>query len=409
MSRYVGVLLTLVMIFPWLFSWFAPFFYLGFLWVLATRTNSIVNTGNFSIAFGFSVFLLMGILLIAINAYLFRNVTPWTYWIVGYATWFIIIVLVRSLNDPANTIHSALVITGLVSGVGNLAYIALFFAGLAIEPISIAGYQAYFGLDERGFFAYSTSHLPHLAFLVPYFVYRFAKSESSIPWYEKWIVVAMIIAGILSLRTAVWMIYLACAGYYIYETKNYKILVAGAVIFVGVILGLMFYLDIDWDIWQGIYDLKLADKVGGEDIRYNQLVFWMGSFMDSPLIGHGLTSAEVVLFDIATGDLIEYIPGAIVSNYGYEILYAKLLSDIGMLFFPYIIIFCWLSFFAKTLSAYSWQVSALRIASLSMIIQSATNSYLQTSGWLFTLMLPMMFVASRSATEGPSLSNIRYA
>lgn len=409
MNRYIGALLTLVILFPGLFSWFAPFFYIGFAWILATKTKDIVNRENTRIATGFLIFLITGLLLIGINAYLFRNIKPWTYWIAGYATWLIIILLVRSLKDPAKTIHSALVATGFVAGVGNLVYIALYFAGFADDPISVAGYQAYFGLDSRGFFAYSTSHVPHLASLVPYFAYRFAKSTSSIPRHEKWILIAMIIAGILSLRTAIWMIYFVSAAYYVYLTRNYKSIAIGTAIFIGAILGLMVYFEIGWDIWQGIYDLKLADKVGGEDIRYNQLIFWLRSFLDSPLIGHGLTSAELILYDIATGELIEYTPGPIVSEYGYEILYAKLLSDIGILLVPYIAIFCWLSFLAKTSSSYLWQVRALRLAALSMIFQSATNSYLQTSGWLFTLMLPMVFIASRPKGPGPSLSETRCA
>lgn len=409
MNRYIGALLTLVILFPWLFSWFAPFFYIGFVWILTTKTKKIVNRENTRIAIGFLVFLITGLLLVGINAYLFRNIKPWTYWIVGYATWLIIILLVRSLKDPAETIHSALVATGFVAGMGNLFYIVLYFSGFAEEPISVAGYQAYFGLDSRGFFAYSTSHVPHLASLVPYFAYRFAKSESNIPKHEKWILIAMVLAGILSLRTAIWVTYFISAAYYIYLTRNYKSIAIGAATFIGAILGLMIYFEIGWDIWQGIYNLKLAEKFGGEDLRYNQLLFWLSSFMDSPIIGHGLTSAEVILYDIATGELIEYIPGKIVSDYGYEILYAKLLSDIGVLLIPYIVLFCWLTFFAKASSHYSWQVRALRLAALSMVFQSATNSYLQTSGWLFTLMLPMIFIDLRPARPIPSLSQIRCA
>lgn len=409
MNRYIGALLTLVLLFPWLFSWFAPFFYIGFVWVLAAKTRKIVDRENTRIAIGFLAFIITGFLLIFINAYIFGNIKPWTYWIAGYATWFIIILLIRTLKNPARTVHSAMVATGFVAGVSSLVYIVLYFSGFAEEPISVAGYQAYFGLDSRGFFAYSTSHLPHLAFLVPYFAYRFAKSESNIPKHERLILIVMVIAGILSLRTAIYVVYFASAAYYIYLTRDYKSIAMGGALFIGGIVGLMIYFEIGWDIWQGIYDLKLADKLGGEDLRYNQLIFWLNSFLDSPLIGHGLTSAELILYDIATGELIEYTPGPIVSEYGYEILYAKLLSDIGVLLVPYIAIFCWLSFLEITSRQHQWQVRGLRLAALSMIFQSATNSYLQTSGWLFTLMLPMVFIASRPKGPGPSLSETRCA
>ncbi len=396
MNLYVGALLVWVIVFPSLFSWIAPFIYLGFLWLIILRPKKLNATLDARILFGFTSFIVLGFILLLINVILFGDYSPWTYWVVGYSTWGFFLILLRSVGDPASLVHGVLTFTGFVAAVGSLIYIVLFLTGVVTESISIPGYQAYFGIDERGFFAFSTSHLPLIAFFIPYFTIKAAKSSTGLLRKEQLLMVLLVVSGLLSLRSIIWLVIFTSFIYYCISTGKIKFFIK-TILLVLITLGLLAVsFGFGYESIMGIYELKWMGKVTGEDVRFQQLIFWINSFLDSPLIGHGLTSVEMIIYDIATGDLVFSNPGSIVAHFGYEILYAKLLSDIGMIFFVYVFLFSRLTFFSNTTSSLQWQVSALRFSALCMVVQSATNSYLQTSGWLFTLMLPMIFIASNN-------------
>lgn len=399
MNGYLQFFLILVFLFPSLFSWFLPFFCLAFIFLLITRPQKIAEVINSNIAIGFFIFLLTGVVLLIINYYLFENIKPWTYWIAGFSSWFLIVILLRTLNDISKTIHQSLLIAGAIIGFGNLVYIILFLSGLVKESISILGYRAYFGIDSRGFFAYSTSHVPLIAYFTPYFVCHLAAKKSYVGWFEKATLLALILAGLLSLQSFIWLVLIFLLIYYTFLTGTWLRLFKLLSILILMIFALDWYIGIDYEISRGIYELKWSDKINGNDIRFQQLFFWLESFVKSPLIGHGLTSVEIILYDIATGELVVELPGPIVSPFGYEILFAKLLSDIGLLLFIYIFVFAWLSFFIRTKCENFWQVHALRVAAIILIIQSMTNSYLQTSGMLFIFMLPMLFITTNKRSR----------
>ncbi len=394
-NYYFYFILLFIMLFPSLFSWAAPFILLAFIYAILFYPKRLFNSFNLGIAIGGLFLLFLGIVVISINIILFNDYSQWTFWIAGIAVWFCLIVLLRTFGNAAFTIHHAIVSAGLVTGFFNLLYIILFLTGIVTENVQIRGFRAYFGIDPRGFFAYTTTFLPLTSYIVPYLIYKAYKSDNGLSKSEKIALMLLTVTGVLSLRIAViiciFVSFLIYILHYLRMVKNklilaialLSILLASAVPIVG--------LTSFSDVFSGIYHLKLERKISGEDPRYKQLKFWINSYLDSPLIGHGLSSAEIRLYNMVTKELIYYRPGPIKSDYGYEIFFAKLLSDIGSIFFLYILVFLFLTFWYKALSPLPWQVRALRLAAIFALAQSATNSYMGTSGWLFVLMLPIVF------------------
>lgn len=395
MNNYLIINLFFVICFPSLFSYSVPFFMLGFFWRLLSSPGSIVKAFDAKIGVGFFILILLGIFLVVFNVIKFGDVSPWTYWIAGFFAWFVIIILIRSIPDYGYVIHQSFLYSSLFVGVTCLIYIALFFFEILKEPISVAGYQAYFGIDDRGFFAYSTSHVPNIPYLVAYLCsYRLFQGDK-MGACEKLALFLMVIAGLLSLRSFIFIAFFVVLVYYIHRQKKW--LVFSFISFSVMSIAIFSYFNsVDFrTVVDGIYGLKWQDKVSGDDIRYQQFVYWLESFSDAPIFGHGLSSVNLELYDIATGELLSLRPGPVEAPYGYEIYFAKLLSDMGLVFIPYVFIFALLSFFMKADKKNKSQLEALRFSAIVMIMQSMTNSYLQTSGWLFIFMLPMVFISNK--------------
>lgn len=395
MNYTIVTILILTMTFPGLFSLFSPLVYLTFAFCLLTKKTVRINP---KLLIGFALFLTLGSLLVVIDVILNGETRFWTFWIGGFLTWFVFINLLKLADKPELLIHKSLVILGYVVAIVNLGYVAAFLVGVAKEPISLLpAFQAYFGISDTGFFAYSTSLLPHIGYIFPYFIVTLSSSDERVKTGDLPILIILLaIAGVLSLRLSVIAIILCSFTYYYFKnrkTRKKKISLIMS-LFVLYCLVLFVYLYSSHpEILNGIFRLKLSDKVYGKDLRYEQIIFWWNSFWQSPLIGHGLSSATVKLYDIATGKLISYRPGIISPLYGSEFLYGKLLSDGGLIFLAYVLIFYYLVFVSKTDTSLPWQTTALRFSAVSMVFQSGTNSYLYTSGWLFTLMLPMVFIS----------------
>jgi hypothetical protein len=396
MNHFVAILIVLTVAFTDLFSVIAvlilaaAFIFLG----AGRRPGGLVMDRGLLLLFLW--FLVLGVAIVTINVLRFGDVGPATYWIGGFLIWYLFIEVIRSTHDPGATVHEAYVALSLLTGFGNLAYIILFLAGIVTEPIFARGFQAYFGIDERGFFAYSSSLLPLVGALVPYLCYRAANSR---PTRTEWLALCLLVlTGLASLRSIIWIIIVGSliylGGRRLGWFRCLAVTVPVALVIAG---GILLY--VDKDIIDGIYQLKWAEKVSGEDVRFMQWKFWVNSFLESPLFGHGLSSAEILAYDMMTGDVLQERPGPVASEYGYEILYGKWLSDMGLIFLVYVATFTGATFLGPARSSLPWQVTALRFSALCMVIQSATNSYLQTSGYLFPLMLPMVFLCTTSPRE----------
>lgn len=397
MKRFVSLLIVLTVAFTDLFSMTAVLIVSAAVITLNIRHRSGVVAVDRSLLLVFTAFLTLGSILVIYNAVLFSDLSPVTYWIAGFIVWYLFIETIRSTNDPGSTVHQAYVVLALMTGLGNLLYIVLFITNVITEPITLPGYQAYFGIDERGFFAFSTSLLPIVGALAPYFYYRAAHSAA--PLIERVALVLLTLTGLASLRSIIWIIILGSMLYFAFRQFGLRRLLLVALASVGVLIAALLLMGVDRDIIEGIYQLKWAEKVDGDDVRYLQWQFWFDSFLQSPLIGHGLSSANLELYNIATGELLLQRPGPVVSEYGYEILYGKWLSDMGLFLLAYVALFTRATFIAPARSSFPWQVTALRASALCMVLQSATNSYLQTSGYLFALMLPMAFIQSAKPHE----------
>jgi hypothetical protein len=389
MSRFVSFLIVLTVAFTDLFAYTAALILLAaFILIGGGRRlgGLVIDRGLLLLFLGLVA---LGVVIVTINVLRFGDVSPATYWIGGFAVWYLFIEVIRSTREPGVTIHEAYVALALLTGVGNLLYIILFLTGVVNEPIFVRGFQAYFGIDERGFFAYSSSLLPIVGALVPYLCYRAARST---PSRTEWVALALLIlTGLASLRSIIWIIVLGSLAFLALRRLGaMRFSMLFAPLAAAFVLGVVLF--VDRDIVEGIYELKWAEKVTGDDIRFMQWKFWVNSFLEAPLFGHGLSSAEILSQDIISGEVLHERPGPVISEYGYEILYGKWLSDMGLVFIVYCAIFTFFTFLAPARSNLHWQVAALRFSAICMVIQSATNSYLQTSGFLFPLMLPLVFV-----------------
>lgn len=393
MSNYLIFLLMLVMCLPSSFSYFFPLFFLGFIFQAIARPRSIACALNPVILIGFGIMLVSGSFLVLFNVIEFGDVSPATYWIAGILSWLIIVILIRSVPSPAEVINKSILYSGLVAGAACLLYVISFLSGAIPDPISFLGYQAYFGLDDRGFFAYSTTQLPLIPYVLTYLVVQRALQNNPFKLSEKIAIILLLVAGLLSLRSFVFITSIFVLLYYVQVRKKWFSLLIGAMILLLITLFAYYNSDAVFGVIDGVYRLKWEAKVSGEDIRYNQIMYWLESFSNSPFFGHGISSVKIEVYDMASGELAQSRYGPIDAPYGYEIFYAKTLSDIGLILFVYVLVFFYLSFFGRTTEKERVQLKALRASAIVMILQSATNSYLGTSGWLFVLMLPMLLLS----------------
>lgn len=399
MSNYLIVLLMLVMCLPSSFSYFFPLFFLGLLFQAFVRPRSIARAINLDVLICFGIMLVSGSFLILLNVIKFGDVSPWTYWVFGILSWLIVVTLIRSVPSPAMVINKSILYSSFVAGLACLLYVILFLSGAISESISFLGYKAYFGLDDRGFFAYSTTHLPLIPYLLTYLVTQRALENNVFNFSEKVAIILLVIAGLLSLRSFIFIVFFYIFIYYIQSRKKWLEFIIGALILLLIIVFAYYNSDTVHGVLDGVYGLKWESKISGEDTRYSQLIYWLDSFLNAPFFGHGLSSVKLEVYDMTNSELTQVRHGPIDAPYGYEIFYAKMLSDIGLVFFVYVSVFLYLSFFSRAMENEKFQLKALRAAAIVMILQSATNSYLGTTGWLFVLMLPMVLICKPVALK----------
>jgi hypothetical protein len=219
--------------------------------------------------------------------------------------------------------------------------------------------------------------------------------------------IALALAGILSLRVSIILTTVLCGGAWIAMRNRGRfrrpaLVLAAALLVVGA-----------WspvqqlfrgDIAQGIYQLKLQDKVSGSDPRFNQIVFWVERFLDSPVLGNGISSTSYTLYDLGTGELVARHTSVIDNPYGNEVFLFRLLSEIGLLLIPIAGAYFAVSMSHRARSPYPWQVTAARLALASMLLQTQTNTYLYTSGWMF-----VFFAMPRPSETGVESGERRFS
>jgi len=336
----------------------------------------------------FLLLIILGCVVVGINVVKLGSLEGVGYWIVGPLIWLVIVNQLIHARFREHLLDRALVLAGWAVALTNLGYIGLFLGGV-IGNVSLGPiFSAHFGIDDRGFFAYSTSCLPQIGFLFPYLALRYVATRRG-----GLVLLLLGIAGVLSLRVAIVAV-IALFGAYALVRSWKRNAYAAALVAALSVMAVSTTLLVPPDLTHGIFELKLADKLTGEDLRIEQALFWIKSFAESPITGHGIASTQLEIFDLASGELIQERFGPILNPYGYEIFMLKTLSDIGLLVVPYVLIYWYLAFILRTHVIAAWMPTALRVSALAMFVQSQTNSYLGTSGWMFVLMLPAVLAAT---------------
>jgi hypothetical protein len=349
-------------------------------------TNGKIHREVFAL---FLFLIVLGCVVVGINIVKLGSLEGVGYWILGPLIWLVIVNQLIHARFREHLLDRVLVVAGWAVAVTNLGYLGLFLAGVlgnvSLRPI----FSAHFGIDDRGFIAYSTSCLPQIGFLFPYLALRYLALRRG-----GLVLLLLGVAGVLSLRVAI-VIVIALFGIYAlvrsWKTNAWAAAIGFAALSVMVVSATLL---VPPDVTHGIFELKLADKLTGQDLRIEQALFWITSFAESPITGHGIASTQLEIFDLANGELIQERYGPVVNPYGYEIFMLKTLSDIGLLVVPYVLIYWYLAFVLRTHVIATWMPTALRISALAMFLQSQTNSYLGTSGWMFVLMFPAMLAAT---------------
>jgi len=172
-----------------------------------------------------------------------------------------------------------------------------------------------------------------------------------------------------------------------------KMFVIGLSIF---FISLYLFFQLPHGVIDAIYNLKLADEMQGTDPRYMQIKVFFESFLSSPFYGHGISSVSMQIYNPATGELVFNRIGTVENPYGYEVFGAKLLNDIGLLILIPISVYIYYLYIKKPCKKYNWITHALRAGALFFVLTSQTNTYLATSGWMWVLMLPFVFICQNN-------------
>lgn len=344
---------------------------------------------NKNILIGFFLLLLTGSVVQFINVILQSTAEAVTYWILSPIYWFLLVFLLRQTNNFVEIIDSSIRFVGAVVVIVNISYVILFTSGVIQNNISCFGFIAYFGLSDVGFFAYSTSLLPHISFLAPYFAMRYYYKRDTL---DLFILLLLVLSTILSLRVTTSFfagLSLVYLWYKLVQEKTVKMIIIALCIF---LILLYLFFQIPQDIIDAIYNLKLADEIQGEDQRFMQIKVYFESFLLSPFYGHGISSVSMQIYDMATGEMTFNRLGTVDNPYGYEVFGAKLLNDIGLLIVIPIGVYIYYLYIKEPINKYIWISHALRLGALFFILTSQTNTYLGTSGWMWVLMLPFVFI-----------------
>jgi hypothetical protein len=325
-----------------------------------------------------------------------------SFWVLNPMIYLSFIFLSSGKPDLPTILDTSIYLASALISIDLLLYAGFSLFGLPY-PLDFLGLERRFGLDESGFIALSSNNLPALSFFIPYvmadiFVVRRRRSMPRILT-----LVLSIAAAAASLRVAVLLsVVLSAVILFVIILRRRSIkrpFFLAAAASVSAIL-LMSGIRGDWkssEIMKGIYSLKIADKVSGDDPRYEQLRLWMEYVSERPLLGHGLSSVDVTVY--GEDDDVELDrSGPLKNPFGYELTYAKLLTEIG--FLPFLT-FTSLFLVLAAMLAKTWRQgddvtgrkAIAHLMGMAMFVaSSATNGYILTFGYMWTVMFPVAYM-----------------
>jgi len=307
-------------------------------------------------------------------------------------------------------------IASLLISLNALAYLIYGLKG-RVYPLEFLDLDYRRGIDERGFAAYSTNNLPILCFTAPFILANVLYSGNRTRFSITVLLVSLAAAfaslrvavavSILGAMTAIAVVSAQVAPAMLRRRVFRKSLfIVTAFFFAGFVM--VAILSRNSPRFQafitGIYDLKLSKKMSGEDIRYMQARFWLSSWTQHPLLGHGISSTELL-----TSSAIK--PGTVQNPYGYELTYLRLLSEIG--FVPIVayglLVFCLTvrlqAIGVRTTSPDRRDCMSYLLGMLGFLFASGTNGYLLTFGVAWTIFFPVAYLNNLfyriAAQEGP--------
>jgi hypothetical protein len=252
-------------------------------------------------------------------------------------------------------------------------------------PLASLDLDYRFGRASSGLFAYSTNNLPIFMFTIPFMIaHNFNRKRSKFVY--KLILFLSVVAACLSLRNALILVIIISFVVVLIVRKRIWLLGLCSLILVLFIYWISFSHP---QLLESYSNLKLENLISGEDPRYLQSLFWIEMINEAPIFGHGIGSV------VPSG-------GDIYSPYGYELTYLMLAAQIGLMptaiyasVFLGSIFLLFYRYNWKSKSDYLADDSssfAVGLAASMFLIASATNGYLMTLGYLWTVFLPITYL-----------------
>ncbi|HWR45835.1 O-antigen ligase family protein [Sporomusa sp.] len=326
---------------------------------------------------------------------------------------YLAVMLLLSTRPNINLIFDrAFHISSLLISTNALLYL-LFSVSIGREsyPLMFLDLDYRMGLGGSGLMAFSTNNLPILIFTLPYMLVHYFYGKTYSKW-KKMTLSVCLLASFFSLRIAligVIVLSICCLVLYkVLRTKK-KLYFLTWMMSLSMMIFSLSLIFTDGAKLDEFYNLKLANKLNGSDIRYEQFDVWYGYFQEAPLFGHGLTSVNLIIYK---GDqFVHENVGVIENPFGYELTFAKLLVEIGLIPFliytvltMYIIIQI-LKIVRDKAIPYQYREYALAhmFGIVSFIISANTNGYLLTFGYLWVIFFPLTSVARYKIKEAISL------
>lgn len=273
-------------------------------------------------------------------------------------------------------------ISSLAISVNIIMYVIFKLSGFPY-PLEFLDLDYKFGSSQTGLFAYSTNNLPILMFSLPFMMAYVAFSRRKC-LFEKIVVVIALFAAFMSLRNALILVIFLSIFLILLFKKKWFILSFLTLI---PVLFFLYFINFYPEIWEAYLNLKLRDISSGEDPRYEQALFWLALISEYPLFGTGIGSFAV------SG-------GQITNPFGYELTYLMFSASVGVIFslvyysiFGFVILGLFVSYFySRSFGEASALYISLFFGMFMFLIASATNGYLMTLGYLWTVFIPMAFL-----------------